>query len=193
MTKAYSYLRFSTPEQQKGDSLRRQTDLATRYAEVNGLDLDETLTFHDLGVSGYRGKNAEEGRLGDFLEAVRTGLVPKGSYLLVESLDRISRLTARKAVRILEDICDEGIAVVTLGDGKLYTSDTLSNDPVSFLMSILVFMRANEESATKARRIKAVWKNKRTNASQRPMTSMTARQSLGESSRTPRRESDSTP
>ena len=31
--KAYSYLRFSTPEQQKGDSKRRQVELARRYAE----------------------------------------------------------------------------------------------------------------------------------------------------------------
>src|SRR5262245_52339556 len=30
--KAYSYLRFSTPDQMKGDSLRRQTELARRYA-----------------------------------------------------------------------------------------------------------------------------------------------------------------
>jgi hypothetical protein len=31
------------------------------------------------------------GALGAFLEAVRDGIVPKGSWLLVESLDRISR------------------------------------------------------------------------------------------------------
>lgn len=31
-TRAYSYLRFSTPEQLEGDSLRRQTALADSYA-----------------------------------------------------------------------------------------------------------------------------------------------------------------
>src|SRR4051812_17590900 len=103
-TRAYSYLRFSTPEQQKGDSFRRQSSMAASYAAHHGLELDEHLTFHDLGRSAFRGQNlAEAGRLGDFLEAVRSGLVPSGSVLLVEQLDRISRQAARKALRVLED------------------------------------------------------------------------------------------
>jgi|GEM_PF-5511149 len=32
MTKAYSYIRFSTPEQLKGDSLRRQKEASEQYA-----------------------------------------------------------------------------------------------------------------------------------------------------------------
>lgn len=78
--KAYSYLRFSTPEQLKGDSFRRQTSMAEAYAAENNLDLDDKLTFHDLGVSGFRGKNVKAGKLAEFLEAVRTGLIePKSS------------------------------------------------------------------------------------------------------------------
>ncbi|GHE69011.1 hypothetical protein GCM10019059_30840 [Camelimonas fluminis] len=94
--KAYSYLRFSTPEQAKGDSFRRQTALAQEYAVRHGLELAD-LTFHDLGVSAFRGANAETGRLGDFKRAVEDELVQPGSYLLVESLDRVSRQAARKA------------------------------------------------------------------------------------------------
>jgi DNA invertase Pin-like site-specific DNA recombinase len=82
--KAYSYLRFSTPEQAKGDSHRRQAELAERYAQEHGLELDRSLTYEDLGVSAYKGANAEGGRLGDFRTAVRDGVVPRGSYLLVE-------------------------------------------------------------------------------------------------------------
>ena len=45
--KAYSYIRFSTPEQIKGDSLRRQleaskTEFATRLA---GLDREARMRF----------------------------------------------------------------------------------------------------------------------------------------------------
>jgi DNA invertase Pin-like site-specific DNA recombinase len=170
MPKAFSYLRFSTPEQMKGDSFRRQTTLAQEYAARNHLDLDDNLTFHDLGVSGFRGKNSETGRLAEFLEAVRTGLVPRGSYLLVESLDRISRQAARKAMKVLESICDEGITVVTLNDGRAYTEDILNNDPMALIMSLLVFIRANEESANKSIRIKAVWSGKRAKATQKPLT-----------------------
>lgn len=171
LPRAYSYLRFSTPEQQKGDSYRRQMDMAAVYAERNGLLLDAELTFHDVGISGFRGQNVETGRLGYFLEAVRSGLVPQGSLLLVEQLDRISRLSARRALRVLEDILELGVSVVTLNDGRTYTAASLDTDQVNLLIAILTFMRANEESATKARRVKAAWENKRANIGTTPLTS----------------------
>lgn len=170
MPRAYSYLRFSTPEQAKGDSSRRQMALARDYALRNGLDLDEELTFQDLGVSAFRGRNAETGRLGEFLEAVKDGIVPSGSYLLVESLDRISRQAARKALRALENIVEAGITVVTLSDGKAYTADTIDDDPMSLMLALMIFIRSNEESATKSRRLKAAWENKRATADKRPLT-----------------------
>ncbi|WP_294390170.1 recombinase family protein [uncultured Sphingomonas sp.] len=168
--KAYSYLRFSTPEQRKGDSYRRQTKMAQDYARQHGLDLDETLTFHDEGVSGYRGQNAEAGRLADFREAVEVGLVPQGSVLLVEQLDRLSRLVPRKAMRVLEDIVEAGVSVVTLNDGREYTPQSLDNDPTDLLVSVLTFMRANEESATKAKRLAQSWAAKRSEAATKPLT-----------------------
>ncbi len=84
MPKAYSYRRSSPPEQMQGESFRRRTSMAQAYALRKGLDLDDRLTFHDLGVSTYRGKNAETGRLSEFLGAVKAGLVARGSYLLVD-------------------------------------------------------------------------------------------------------------
>lgn len=169
--RAYSYLRFSTPEQQKGDSFRRQTALATRYAAEHGLELDNELTFEDLGVSAYRGRNAAEGQLGAFLEAVKSGAVPRGSYLLIENLDRLSRQSPRKALRTLESIVDEGTTLVTLSDNREYTAENLDDDPTALMMSILIFMRANEESTMKARRLRASWDNKRSRMAEgRPMT-----------------------
>jgi DNA invertase Pin-like site-specific DNA recombinase len=168
--KAYSYLRFSTPEQLKGDSKRRQTALAKTYAEANQLDLDDKLTLHDLGISAFRGANVETGQLGAFLEAVRNGIVEPGSYLLVESLDRVSRRAARKAVRVLEDIVEAGITVVTLNDGKRYTEESL--DGTDFLIAIIILIRANEESETKSKRLRAAWAAKRTNAGSKPLTSL---------------------
>lgn len=64
--KAYSYLRFSTPEQAAGDSRRRQTELAEKFAKAHDLALDDQLTFHDLGVSAFSGANLA-GQLGAFL------------------------------------------------------------------------------------------------------------------------------
>ena len=89
--KAYSYMRFSTPDQMQGDSFRRQTEAAREYAEHHDLDLDVELTFRDIGVSAFHGANVVEGALGQFIEAVDIGRVQSGSYLLVENLDRLSR------------------------------------------------------------------------------------------------------
>src|SRR5690348_8616714 len=105
--KAYSYLRFSTPEQERGDSLRRQASMAEAYADKHDLELDPR-SYRDLGVSAFRGANAETGMLGEFLELVRAKTIARGSYLLVESMDRLSRAKPRKAVRLLERLCEEG-------------------------------------------------------------------------------------
>jgi DNA invertase Pin-like site-specific DNA recombinase len=165
--RCYSYLRFSTPEQAKGDSLRRQTALAEEYAKRYGLQLDTELTLRDLGVSAFRGANRAVGALGGFLQAISDGLVPKGSLLLVEALDRVSRQESRKAVRLLEDIVEAGVTVVTLNDGKAYTAQSL--DGMDFVYAILLFMRGHEESATKAKRGKAAWAGKRERAARREL------------------------
>jgi hypothetical protein len=73
--------------------------MAQEYATRHDLDLDTDLRFEDLGVSAFRGANAEAGRLADVLEAVRVGQVPRGSLLLVEALDRISRLNPETSLR----------------------------------------------------------------------------------------------
>ena len=139
--KAYSYIRFSTPEQAHGDSLRRQTDAARAYAARHDLDFDETLDLTDPGISAHYGKNVEVGKLRAFLDGVRDKIIPQGSYLLVESLDRISRQTVRKAVRTMEEIVEAGVTLVDLSDGgKRYSVETLDNDHgVSFMMMALRF------------------------------------------------------
>lgn len=169
--KAYSYVRFSTPEQRQGHSFDRQTEKAAAYALRKGLELDDTFRFHDLGVSGFRGANVATGALGFFKEAVASGEIPAGSYLLVESLDRISRQQARRAQRVLEDIIDLGVTVVTLTDEREYSSESLERDPFELIMSLLQFIRANEESAIKSSRLKGAWSAKRAAADRKPLTS----------------------
>ncbi len=139
--KAYSYTRFSSTEQSSGDSLRRQTEAARRYAEANGLELDDH-SFRDLGVSAYRGTNVVEGALGQFIRAVESGRIKRGSHLLVENLDRLSRDRISAALRRFTEILEAGIKIVTLSDGKTY--DTLDQtlelaiDPGDRLRGVLL-------------------------------------------------------
>ena len=61
---AYSYLRFSSEKQGKGDSLRRQRELALNYIERNPeleLELDTTLNLTDAGLSAYKGVAQKKG------------------------------------------------------------------------------------------------------------------------------------
>ena len=114
--KCYSYIRFSTSEQLKGSSLKRQLGLAREYAHTNKLELDESLTLHDLGISAYKGKHRTEGALGEFLSLVNSKKIPKGSILIVESLDRLSREQVLDALNLFLNIIREGIKIVTLMD-----------------------------------------------------------------------------
>ncbi|CAA0110550.1 Uncharacterised protein [Starkeya nomas] len=162
--KAYSYVRFSTPEQGKGDSYRRQTESSRTFALGRGLELDETLTFQDLGVSAYRGRNAVEGALGSFIDAVDSGRIARGSFLLVESLDRLSRDTVTRAFSQLTALLGKGIHIATLQDGRVFTSDSLDQNFGELLVSLSVMYRAHEESLTKGKRVSAAWSNKRERA-----------------------------
>lgn len=159
--RAYSYIRFSTAEQLKGKSLERQTEAAAVYAAQHGLTLDTSLSLKDLGVSAFRGKNAAVGALGVFLARVADGTVPKGSFLLIETFDRMSRQSAYDAQLTLQNIVNAGVTVVTLLDGKQYSVQILRNDPLALIYAILLMSRSHEESATKSKRIGDGWARKR--------------------------------
>lgn len=173
--KAYSYIRFSTPEQQKGDSLRRQTELAEEYAARKGLTLDTELNMTDMGKSAFRAANVRQGALGAFLRACDDGLVPKGSYLLVEDLDRVSRATPLDAMAIFQQIINEGITLVILkgqGREREWSRESIRDNPYSLFEALLTLVRANEESVIKSNRLQASWSNKRAMARQKPLTSL---------------------
>lgn len=156
--RAYSYIRFSTPEQARGDSLRRQLDASVAYAEQHGLVLDDQLKLRDLGVSAFRRANVEKGKLGAFIQAVEAGLVLPGSYLLVESLDRLSRAEVLAALTTFTNLINLGITIVTLMDGREYSKESLSGGgSMELIFSLIVMSRAHEESAAKSDRRRTTW------------------------------------
>lgn len=161
MPVAYSYIRFSTPDQIKGDSLRRQIEASHRYATEHNLTLDETLNVRDLGVSAFSGMNFERGALGQFIVAIDNGRVAPDSYLLMESLDRLSRLPVPDALAIFQAIISRGITIVTMTDLAVYSKARLKNDWTPLLIALVSMSRAHEESAVKSRRVKAAWDAKK--------------------------------
>ncbi|QDX20109.1 MULTISPECIES: recombinase family protein [Burkholderiaceae] len=157
---AYSYIRFSTAQQALGDSLRRQVELTERYCEEHGLTLARASAYRDLGVSAFRSKNVEAGKLAEFIAAVKAGRVASGSFLIIEQFDRLSRAEVNVALRLFLDLVDAGIVVVTLADKKVWDKESVTD--VGDLITAIIYMsRANDESARKSDRLAAVWAQKK--------------------------------
>lgn len=153
---AYSYLRFSSKQQASGTSIQRQQDLVDQYCLDNNLELSPD-SFSDLGISAFRGSNGDAA-LGQFLSAVQSNKIPQGSYLLVESLDRLSREEVQYALTQMLTIINSGIILVTLLDNQIYKTPV---DTTQLIISLTVMERAHNESKVKSQRIRAAWDYKR--------------------------------
>jgi DNA invertase Pin-like site-specific DNA recombinase len=162
MPRGYSYQRFSSHKQLKGDSIRRQTEARERYLAAHpDLTLDDSLRMTDAGVSGFKGKNRQAGTaLAAFLAAIESGQVEPGSVLIIENLDRLSRDQVSKALRQFMDILESGIRIVTLSPEREYNEKSIT-DIAGLLEPLIVMQRAWEESQTKSVRGQARWKARR--------------------------------
>src|SRR5262245_16720394 len=99
MQRAYSLIRFSSWKQARGQSQRRQAEWSAAWCDKNGCLLDESL-HQDKPVSAFRGANRSKGALAAFQEMINVGRVARGSILLVESLDRLSREEVDEALML---------------------------------------------------------------------------------------------
>lgn len=92
-----------------------------------------------------------------------------GSYLIVESLDRLSREQILTAQSLFLSIIQSGINLVTLIDNRVYRAGM--TDLGDLIVSLVIQSQGHEESHKKSVRLAAAWKNKRSAASTlKPMT-----------------------
>jgi DNA invertase Pin-like site-specific DNA recombinase len=160
-------------KQEKGDSIRRQTEMRDAYIKRKGWTLSEQ-TYKDLGVSAFKGKNALVGNLAEFLKAVHSGAVKQGSVLIVESLDRISRQGIDEGYEIVKRILKSGIILVTLSPEREFDVSATKSLSKGALEIQLILERAAEESERKSDRIKAVWSAKQSKARENPKSVIVA-------------------
>ncbi|ODT84835.1 MAG: hypothetical protein ABS78_22015 [Phenylobacterium sp. SCN 70-31] len=80
-----------------------------------------------------------------------------GSYLLVESLDRVSRENIVEAQTLFLRIINAGITLVTCLPSRqtVYSKEAINRDPTLIIMAVFEMIRANEESRHKSVRVKA--------------------------------------
>lgn len=169
---AFSYIRMSTKEQLKGDSRRRQIEQSKKYASMRGYDFRDTV--EDIGVSAYRGKNFKDGELGKFIQAANDKeFDPSKVVLLIESFDRFSRDDPFSAVMELGRFIETGVTVETTIDGQKYDRSSMGEQQHLLFTAVGVLFRAHEESATKSKRLKESWENKRKTIGEKKITSRT--------------------
>ncbi|MBB1363024.1 recombinase family protein [Shewanella sp. SR44-4] len=172
MKKAYSYIRYSSPQQASGDSFRRQLAATQAYCDKNGYELDTELSLYkELGISGFTG---DQEHLKRFIDDCETNKIKKGSLLIVENLDRLSRQAINIAMRQLLHLLDF-VDIYTTQDNKLYShhnDKNSENQLLDIMTSLIIMSRAYEESATKQKRLKAAWHNKRENIQSKKLTTL---------------------
>ena len=93
MSKAYAYVRYSSAIQATGDSENRQLTALDLFETATGTKVVEVI--YDKGKSAFRGDNARSGNFKEMLDRMESGAIHKGDYLVVESIDRITRRFAR--------------------------------------------------------------------------------------------------
>jgi DNA invertase Pin-like site-specific DNA recombinase len=165
---AYLYLRFSTKKQKHGNSTARQVERAKAWCEKRKIRLDETLSYFDEGVSAHRGKHRIKGGLGLFLAACETKRVKRGSYLLVESIDRLSRENLFEGQALVKRVLyDYGITIVVLSNDMEFTA---ANYRQTHWYMDAEFDRAHAESERKSDLSRDNWEQRRRNIEAAPLT-----------------------
>lgn len=160
MTIAYSYIRFSTAAQQEGDSVNRQIAASRDWCKQRGIELSEK-TYEDLGVSAYRDKKRVD--LAAMLEAVELGTIKENDYIVLESLDRLSRQGIGKTQEIIKSILRHGVKIVSLQDG-LELDRSSENDLMSVIQIAMSADLAHKESLKKSERVSAAKRAQREQA-----------------------------
>jgi len=165
-TLAISYVRFSTVGQSDGDSVRRQTEATEAYCKKHGLVLTDAYRLKDLGKKSALGVNrSPTGALGQLEKEVEAGKIPKGTVLIVENLDRLTREDIVSAQLLLLNLIKNGIEIVALSDSeRRYSKESVSANPMDLIISIMVMSRAHEESKIKSYRVKESWINRKKQA-----------------------------
>lgn len=161
-----SYTRFSSRKQAKGTSYVRQVEAAKTWCDKHGLTLAEGGEYEDLGVSAYSGANSTTGALSVLQSKLAAGEIPRGTILLVEALDRLTRQSLPQAITLLMGLASSGLNVVTMTDQEKVWNEQSMLDLGSFLMSVVTLYRGHQESEYKSLRLRATFKKHRKNGSQ---------------------------
>lgn len=161
---AIIYARFSTPSQEKGDSLDRQLRDCRAFCKTHGLTVVEEIA--DLGRSAYKGDHLSIGNLGKLSERIMSGDIAAGTTLVVEKMDRLSRQKPRIVQRWIEDICDRGLRIAICDPERWIDASYLDegSNTIALVDILMNSHAANIFSKNLSDRVSRAWAEKRRKA-----------------------------
>lgn len=156
---AIIYIRWSSLEQKKGDSYTRQINATTKFCVDNGYKVVETVV--DEGRSAYTGENIHTGNLGKLVQRYERRAVAPSTPIVVEQLDRLTRLPPLDVVGWLTRIFPHGVRFLTADKAQDISKAAMDRDPMAFMALIFDSFRSNSESARKADLLSKSWQSRR--------------------------------
>ncbi|HAT1543943.1 recombinase family protein [Aeromonas hydrophila] len=163
--KSYLYSRISTLQQVQGFGIERQIQTVTDFLENAVLDSrlgyqldpnDYEILESDIGKSAFRGNNWKpNSNLARFYDDVINKRITRGA-LIVENIDRLTRLSNYQASHKLSTLITHGIDIIEVESGTCF-SDRIPESNSILNMSI---SRANNESKRKSNMGQKTWTNR---------------------------------
>lgn len=155
----WSFERVSAAVQTEGRGLARQGARALDWCARHGLELADERALSDPGRSAYHGRHLRRGGPLDlFMEMAERELLGADPVLLVEAIDRLSRLKAREALEaVFLRLINAGVTIVTLMDGQFYNRERCDADGTALIMLTLKCQAAHEYSLHLADRQRDNW------------------------------------
>lgn len=153
---AIVYIRWSTANQEDGNSLERQKLLATEAARLKGWRIVETHV--EAGKSAYHGRNrSEKGKLREIEERAARGELA-GMVLIVEAMDRLSRQEPLESINLLSDLCKKGLTIYEAGTGTTYDLAKIKESWANLIVALARAGEAHDSSRIKAKRVTSAWR-----------------------------------
>jgi len=165
MKKALAYIRFSNEEQGKGSTIKRQRDEITAHVKRNNLewrDIEDVDTFTDDGLSASKGDHLSGGKLGRLMAEIDAGKY-RGSVLVVEKLDRFSRLGIDDTWDLSRRVKKGGLELHLAKAGRVAVSQS-KGDIGTTMTNVAESYMDEMYSANLSERVGKAWALKKANA-----------------------------
>ena len=158
-TDIYSFDRVSTDQQAGGRGMKRQGSMAEQWCQRHGLTLRDERRLSDPGKSAFHGKHLRSGSpLSKFMDMAERQLLGEHPVLLVEEVDRLTRLAPLDALEsVVLRLIQNGVTLVTLSDDSFYNRESMNNGLVDLMKLVLYVQAAHDYSRKLSRRQEDNW------------------------------------